>query len=143
MNAISIHLVSTLFMAGLIVFIQIVHYPLMAMVGDSTWVAYERAHTVRTGWVVIPPMLAELLSALWIFADPSNERVRGIAGFGIVLLACIWLSTAICQAPAHRQLSLAYDDEVHLWLVRSNWIRTFAWLARVPIAVSLVFNLQG
>ena len=139
MNALSVHLVSTLFMAGLIVFVQVVHYPLMAKVGATSWVAYETEHTVRTGWVVIPPMFAELFSAFWIFTDASTERTQGVALLGLVLLAVIWLSTAILQAPAHTELSRGYDDKVHRRLVRSNWIRTFAWLARVPIAVTLAF----
>ena len=139
MNALSVHLVSTLFMAGLIVFVQVVHYPLMAKVGATSWVAYETEHTVRTGWVVIPPMFAELFSAFWIFTDASTERTQGVALLGLVLLAVIWLSTAILQAPAHKELSRGYDDKVHRRLVRSNWIRTFAWLARVPIAVMLAF----
>ena len=139
MSALSVHLVSTLFMAGLIVFVQVVHYPLMAKVGATSWVAYETEHTVRTGWVVIPPMFAELFSAFWIFTDASTERTQGVALLGLVLLAVIWLSTAILQAPAHKELSRGYDDKVHRRLVRSNWIRTFAWLARVPIAVTLAF----
>ena len=139
MNALSVHLVSTLFMAGLIGFVQVVHYPLMAKVGATSWVAYETEHTVRTGWVVIPPMFAELFSAFWIFTDASTERTQGVALLGLVLLAVIWLSTAILQAPAHKELSRGYDDKVHRRLVRSNWIRTFAWLARVPIAVTLAF----
>ena len=139
MNALSVHLVSTLFMAGLIVFVQVVHYPLMAKVGATSWVAYETEHTVRTGWVVIPPMFAELFSAFWIFTDASTERTQGVALLGLVLLAVIWLSTAILQAPAHKELSRGYDDKVHRRLVRSNWIRTFAWHARVPIAVTLAF----
>ena len=139
MNALSVHLVSTLFMAGLIVFVQVVHYPLMAKVGATSWVAYETEHTVRTGWVVIPPMFAELFSAFWIFTDASTERTQGGALLGLVLFAVIGLSTAILQAPAHKELSRGYDDKVHRRLVRSNWIRTFAWLARVPIAVTLAF----
>ena len=139
MNALSVHLVSTLFMAGLIVFVQVVHYPLMAKVGATSWVAYETEHTVRTGWVVIPPMFAELFSAFWSFTDASTERTQGVALLGLVLLAVIWLSTAILQAPAHKELSRGYDDKVHRRLVRSNWIRTFAWLARVPKAVTLAF----
>ena len=139
MSALSVHLISTLFMAGLIVFVQVVHYPLMAKVGASSWVAYETEHTVRTGWVVIPPMCAELFSACWIFTYASTERTQRIALLGLVLLAVIWLSTAILQAPAHKELSRGYDDKVHRRLVRSNWIRTFAWLARVPIAVALIF----
>ena len=34
MTTLYIHLIATVFMAGLIVFVQVVHYPLMAKVGD-------------------------------------------------------------------------------------------------------------
>lgn len=133
-----VHLIATAFMAGLIVFVQVVHYPLMAKVGERSFVGYEQAHTVRTGWVVIPPMVAELATAVWIFAVAADERTRGVALSGLILLAFIWTSTAVFQAPAHGRLTLGFDREAHRWLVRSNWIRTFAWLARVPIAVALV-----
>ena len=138
MTVIQLHLIATVFMAGLITFVQVVHYPLMAKVGDHTWVAYEQAHTVRTGWVVIPPMLAELGSAVWIFASANGDQVQGLALAGLVLLALIWISTAVFQAPAHGRLVLGFDGEVHRRLVRSNWIRTAAWLGRVPIAVTMI-----
>ena len=138
MAALYIHLIATVFMAGLIVFVQVVHYPLMAKVGDSAWVGYEQAHTVRTGWVVIPPMLAELSSAVWIFAAAAGDQAQGMALSGLILLAFIWTSTAVFQAPAHGRLVQGFDDEVHRWLVRSNWIRTAAWLGRVPIAVAMI-----
>ena len=138
MAALYIHLIATVFMAGLIVFVQVVHYPLMAKVGDRAWVGYEQAHTVRTGWVVIPPMLAELSSAVWIFAAAAGDQAQGMALSGLILLAFIWTSTAVFQAPAHGRLVQGFDDEVHRGLVRSNWIRTAAWLGRVPIAVAMI-----
>ena len=138
MTTLYIHLVATVFMAGLIVFVQVVHYPLMAKVGETAWVGYEQAHTVRTGWVVMPAMIAELATAIWIFAEAAGDQAQGVALSGLILLAFIWTSTAVFQAPAHGRLVLGFDNEVHRWLVRSNWIRTFAWLARVPIAIALL-----
>ncbi|MEY4607349.1 MAG: hypothetical protein RLY45_2109, partial [Actinomycetota bacterium] len=38
------HLVATMFMVGLIWFVQVVHYPLMAAVGEQQFVAYEDRH---------------------------------------------------------------------------------------------------
>lgn len=138
MTAPFVHLTATAFMAGLIVFVQVVHYPLMAQVGDASFVRYEQAHTTRTGWVVIPPMMAELATAVWIFASASSHEIRGVALSGLLLLAVIWTSTAVFQAPAHGRLMRGFNGEAHRRLVRSNWIRTFAWVARVPIAVALV-----
>jgi hypothetical protein len=62
-------------------------------------------------------------------------RPWALLGAGILLL--IWLSTALLQAPAHGRLGKGYDRSVHQGLVRSNWIRTLAWWARVPVAVLL------
>ncbi len=133
-----VHLVSTVFMAGLIVFVQIVHYPLMAAVGEESFVAYERAHTVRTGWVVMPPMVVELTTALWLAVAPPVPELRGAAFAGLALVAVVWISTAVLQAPAHGRLVAGFDGAVHRRLVVTNWIRTVAWLARVPLALALL-----
>ena len=55
-----LHLAVTLFVVGVIWFVQVVHYPLMASVGRAESAAYVQAHTRRTAWVVGPPMLVEL-----------------------------------------------------------------------------------
>jgi hypothetical protein len=58
-----IHALVTWFMTGLIWFVQVVHYPLMAAVGSPGFAAYEAAHSRRTTWVVAPVMLAEAATA--------------------------------------------------------------------------------
>lgn len=133
-----LHLVATVFMAGLIVFVQVVHYPLMARVGAASFVKYERSHTVRTGWVVVPPMIIELLCAIVLVFQPPSATDRPLVWLGLGLLAIVWASTALFQAPAHGALVRGFDADVHRRLVRSNWIRTIAWLARVPVAVVLI-----
>ena len=49
-------LASTLFMTGLIWFVQVVHYPLFDRVGAARFVPYHAAHSRRTSWVVAAPM---------------------------------------------------------------------------------------
>jgi len=58
------HLTATLFMTGVIWFVQIVHYPLFRLVGNSEFARYETAHTFWTTWVVAPPMLTEMATAV-------------------------------------------------------------------------------
>lgn len=133
-----IHLAATVFMAGLIVFVQVVHYPLMARVGEAGFTDYESAHTLRTGWVVMPPMVAELGTALWLAGLPPSPGLRPLALAGAGMVGLIWVSTALLQAPAHGRLTRGWDPAVHRLLVRSNWIRTVLWLARVPVAFALL-----
>jgi hypothetical protein len=133
----TLHLVATLFMAGVIVFVQVVHYPLMRHVGAAEFLGYERQHTVRTGWVVIPPMVVELGCSLWIAAMSLGSADAAMALVGLALLAVIWVSTGLLQGPAHGRLIRGFDAEVHRRLLLTNWIRTVAWLARIPVAVAL------
>lgn len=133
-----LHLVATVFMAGVIVFVQIVHYPLMARVGVDAFPDYQAGHTVRTGWVVIPAMVTELGTAAWLVGIPPSPELRAWSTLGLALLGVIWLSTALVQAPAHGRLMKGFDAGLHRWLVRTNWVRTVAWAARVPVAVVLL-----
>ena len=132
------HLVGTLGMFGVILFVQIVHYPLMARVGRENSAAYARAHTDRTGFVVVPLMLAELVAALLIWMDPPAAAPALAAPAGLLALAGIWLVTFTVSVPCHRRLLTGFDAAAHRRLVRSNWIRTALWGVRVPIALLLI-----
>ncbi|MBO6514358.1 MAG: hypothetical protein JJ974_10375 [Phycisphaerales bacterium] len=124
-----IHLLSTAMMTGLIWFVQIVHYPLMARVGSEGFSEYEDAHTKSTTSVVGPLMLLELASAIYLL------RLVDQVGWappilGLAALAVIWISTAFVQVPCHRILTNGFDSSAHQRLVRTNWIRTVLWSFR-------------
>ncbi len=131
-----VHLLSTLFMVGVIWFVQLVHYPLFALVGEQSFVAYERAHCARTGVVVIPAMLLELSSAIaLVFLLTSAQQVLLVVN--LCLLALIWASTFFLQVPAHNRLSHSFDVSAHQRLLLTNWVRTFLWSARMVLLTVL------
>ncbi|MBX3434135.1 MAG: hypothetical protein KF847_12500 [Pirellulales bacterium] len=137
MNAVLlIHAASTWAMAGLIWFVQLVHYPLFARVGAAGFVEYERLHCRRTTWVVAPLMLAELASAAWLALAPSSPAPVVVAWLGLALVVALWLSTALVQAPLHGRLSQGYDDRTAQKLTTSNWFRTLAWSVRGIVALA-------
>ena len=132
------HLAATAAMAGLIWFVQLVHYPLFADVGRDGFVAYEAAHQRRTTWVVGPLMAVEGVSALvvpFVLADRIGVVLPLV---GLILLAIIHASTVFLQAPAHTRLARGYDDSVQRRLVRTNWIRTGGWSLRVVVASAMI-----
>lgn len=51
-------------MVGVIWFVQVVHYPLFVRVGPSGFSTYSGAHSRLTGYVVGPPMLVEMATAI-------------------------------------------------------------------------------
>jgi len=122
-------------MAGLIWFVQVVHYPLFASITGER----SRDHAVenqrRTGPVVIPFMAVELATALAIAVWPPAGVGRGLALIGLGLVAVAWLSTFLVQVPLHARLaSEGHVADAVAALVRSNWIRTVAWTARALLA---------
>lgn len=134
------NLAASLFMTGLIWFVQIVHYPLFADTGEREFAAYEKRHAALTSRVVGPPMLIEAAAALGLV---FIGRPGPIAWCSLGLLALIWASTAAIQVPCHTRLESGFDRRVHERLVRSNWIRTIAWTLRSGLALLLFFTTRS
>jgi len=134
----AVHCVATLTLVGLIWFVQVVHYPLMAAVGDHRFRAYAHEHASRTSWVVTAPMLLEAATAIAMVVEPPAATVRPMVWVGLALLVLVWASTFGLQVPCHRRLASGFDPRVHRRLVRTNWIRTLAWTGRAPVAVAAV-----
>jgi hypothetical protein len=133
-----LQLVATLYMTGLIWFVQLVHYPLFSEVGHEAFVRYENAHNTRTSRVVLPAMLVELGSAIYLFVTPTSPWPKDTAGFGLALVVIIWLSTFMLQVPCHRRLKNGFDAVVHRNLVQTNWIRVMAWSMRAGLVVYML-----
>jgi uncharacterized membrane protein len=125
-----VHLAATGVMIGVIWFVQVVHYPLMALVGRDGYPAYQAAHQRGTTFVVVPPMLLELATGAWLALRPAPFLSASAAWTGLALLAVAWLSTFFLQVPQHRRLEAGFDAAAHRRLVRDNWIRTAAWTLR-------------
>ncbi len=136
-----LHAVATLFMTGLIWFVQVVHYPLFARVGRDGFTAYSEAHQRLTTLVVGPAMLVEAVTAALIVVL-RPEGVSGLLAWaGLALLGVIWMSTAFLQVPLHGRLAAGFTQEACDALVSTNWLRTVAWTIRSGIVVLILLQL--
>ena len=131
-----LHVAATLAMFGVIWFVQVVHYPLMADVGAAGFQNYEATHMRLTSLVVAPLMLTEFVTALLLVAGFAGKPVTGW-WIGLALLGVIWISTFALQVPAHAKLTQGFDAVAHARLVNTNWIRTLAWTARAALVLWL------
>lgn len=121
------HLLTTFAMVGLIWFVQIVHYPMMASFDRENFASHEKEHCDRTGWVVVPFMLVEVFTFALLLIEGIRSNAFLISG---LLLGVIWASTFVIQVPLHRKLLEGWNAEQHRRLVTTNWIRTAAWTGR-------------
>ncbi len=138
MTLLFVHAFATLFMTGVIWFVQVVHYPLFAAIAPGEFPTYERRHTHLTTFVVLPPMFIELIAAGWLaFAPPTgiDQRLAWI-GFGLAVL--LWLSTFLIQVPCHRALEKTHDARVIRRLVQTNWLRTVVWSVRAVLCLLMI-----
>ena len=132
------NLAATLFMTGLVWFVQIVHYPLYARVGNSEFVSYEKAHMKLTTYVVFPPMLIELATSIALLVYSPARISASLLWIAAALTGIVWVSTLALQIPQHAALSGGYDAAAQQQLVSGNWVRTAAWTLRSGILCWMV-----
>ncbi len=134
------HLGATIYMTGLIWFVQLVHYPLFAHVGTDGFVRYEALHT-RWTTLAVGPMFFEALTlpVLFLYAPVAQFNVAVWIAAALVLIN--FASTALLQVPQHTRLTQGFDAAAHRFLVRSNWIRTSAWSLRSGILLALLWAM--
>lgn len=123
-------------MTGVIWFVQVVHYPLFDGVGLEGFKLYETRHSNLTTFVVLVPMVTELVTAvLLVWRRPGFAAAWELyLGLGLVII--IWLSTALLQVPQHSKLAFGFDASAHGFLVSSNWVRTVAWSLRSALIMA-------
>jgi len=136
-----LHAAATLTLFGVILVIQLVHYPLFRLVGTASFAAYQSAHMVRITWIVLPAMLVELLTALALVGWRPFGMTPWQVWTGLGLVGLIWASTGLLQAPIHRSLVNGFDPAAHRRLVMTNWIRTVAWALRAGLALWMLAPL--
>ena len=124
-------------MVGFIWTIQLLTYPMMAVVPAEGFVAYELMHRNRVTALLVVLAPAEIIATAGVVVFVDD--VPGWLAIGAAaLLFALWLSTLLFYAPLHMRLSTGFDSVVHRRLVRTNWIRTVAWTARGAAAVAMI-----
>lgn len=133
-----IQVLATWYLVGLIWTIQGVHYPLFSHVERERFADFEARHTTRMGPLVMPAMLLELFTSVYLVLEPPAQVSTGMAVLGLVLVVGIWGVTFFLSVPQHRRLSRGYDRAAHHRLVWTNWLRTGAWTVRGVLVASFV-----
>ena len=136
-----VNLATTLFMTGLIWFVQVVHYAMFSDVGTDVFTAYHTKHMTRTTWVVGPIMILEGIAGV-LFPFFVDASLKPLAWTALVLLLLVWLSTFAAQVPRHNQLHReGFDAACCDRLCRTNWIRTFGWTARGVVLLAIAWRV--
>ena len=131
------HLIFTSIMTGVIWVIQIVHYPSFHFIEKEFYTAFQKFHMNKISIIVIPIMLAELITGMMLFLDKSSKSPFLIISF--VILVLIWLITGVFFSKAHKELMTGYQELVVNQLVVMNWIRTLLWTLRLLLLTYFIY----
>lgn len=133
-----LNLVATCVMVGVIWFVQLVHYPLLALIGPDRSIEVAIEHQRRTAWVVGPPMAVEGVTTLWLLVDAPNGVNAVLPWIAAALLGGVLLSTVALSVPLHSRMAESPEANVGRRLVATNWPRTIGWTTRaVLVAIML------
>ena len=120
-------------LVGIILITQFITYPLFKFI-DFDFKKYHKAYTKRMGYVVAPLMIIELLLVMKITAQHySNDIIILIS----ILTLIIWLSTFFIQVPVHNSVSKKIAQNQIVFLIKSNYIRTFCWLLKLILSIQI------
>jgi hypothetical protein len=132
------HAAATLVLVGLIWTIQVVHYPLFALVGRDGFAAYEAAHSARITAVIAVPWAVQGLTTAALLLSRPDGLPRWLVWAAAVLAAIPVVVTVLVSVPAHGALAAGFDAAAHARLVGTNWLRTAAWTAHGAVAVAML-----
>ncbi|GGF05403.1 hypothetical protein [Hymenobacter cavernae] len=125
------------YLTGVIWTVQLVHYPAFALVPPQAFDAYHKAHMARMGWVVMVPMVAELLLAGALVL--VGRTLGSVVWWSLALVVLIWAVTFFISVPFHNRLKASGFNYITIdGLTRTNWFRTLAWTARMLLLLSVI-----
>lgn len=138
MIAFIVTLALTLYMCGMIWSMQILEYPLFALVGPEEFPAYHRRHNRGLPLLVILPSIAAFVSAVvLIFTLPGRLPLWSTIVIAVLDL-CIIVATVAREAPLHARLDReGYSATLIRQLVQGNWIRTLLWTVNAILLLVL------
>ena len=131
----AVNLAAAAFMTGLIWFVQVVHYPLLASVPNEISAGTSLQHQRLTGRVVGPVMAVEFATALHLVLSPPRGLGPWWPSAAFAFLAIALATTVFYSVPLHARMANGQDLVASKRLINSNWIRTAAWSSRTIVVV--------
>jgi hypothetical protein len=129
-------------MVGLIWFVQVVHYPLLAVVPVQSASGVALEHQRRTAWVVMTPMAVQGFTSLALLRWVPKGVTSWLPWLSATCVGVALASTVLLSVPRHARMANEPSASIGRELVLTNWPRTIAWSASgVLLAVMLLQRL--
>ncbi len=128
-NFFLIQIITNSILIGILIITQIISYPSLSSIDKSYFEKYHKNYVNKISYVVIPFMLIELFSLLYLTYHISDLFMIK----SLLILMTIWLFTFICIVPLHNSLSNKRSVDNINSLINYNWFRTILWTIKLVI----------
>ena len=128
-NIFLIQIITNSILIGILIITQIISYPSLSSIDKSYFEKYHKNYVNKISYVVIPFMLIELFSLLYLTYYKSDLFMIK----SLLILMTIWLFTFICIVPLHNSLSNKRSVDNINSLINYNWFRTILWTIKLVI----------
>jgi hypothetical protein len=136
------NLCASVFMTGIIWFIQFVQYPLLNHVSSFDFGCYYKKFISRIAWIIYPMIIIEIGFASWLSFLPMQSKLQLPILITYILLAAASLNTFLIQAPLNQKLQVTFDKGILSKILFYNWIRLFSWTMRTLILGWIILLLK-
>jgi hypothetical protein len=144
-----VHMLSTFFSFGVVLFLQALHLPLLRYIGPYQYPVYFEKQKMKLTLLTFPIYSLEVFTAIILMITFFGKGVAMTAAkensffiylTTVIILLLIHLITFYFIKPFLKKLVTNWDEKTlkELWLW--NLARTFLWLARLLILVFIVVN---
>ena len=128
-NIFLIQIITNSILIGILIITQIISYQSLLSIDNSYFEKYHKNYVNKISYVVIPFMLIELFSLLFLTYHISDLFMIK----SLLILMTIWLFTFICIVPLHNSLSNKRSIDIINSLINYNWFRTILWTIKLVI----------
>ena len=125
------NMVCNLILIGFILFLQLIHYPLLSKIGShinkALFSEYFQHLSTQILVLFILPMLVELFSSIILFWKKPHPQSASLYKLSMICLAIIWGVLIVNQLLFQQILSQGYHVVAHNLLTISTWAATITW----------------
>jgi len=125
------NLISTLLIAGILWFVQLVHYPLFNEIPAKNMVNYGYYHMQKISGIINLLFIVDFITIVFLLLLVNSDLSATLMVINISIFLFIVFLTRITFLPIHQQLSKNPNSTLIAKLINLNWIRTLVWSLKV------------
>lgn len=135
------NLISTLLIAGILWFVQLVHYPLFNEMPAKNMVNYGYYHMQKISGIINLLFIIDFITIVFLLLLVNSDLSATLMLINISIFLFIVILTRITFLPIYQQISKNPNSILITKLINLNWIRTLVWSLKVIFMLIIFFEI--